>query len=297
MRAHRDGAGAGTAGAVRAGERLVDVVVHHVDAEVAGPGDAEDGVHVGAVEVDQRRRVVDQLGDRRRSASSNRPSVFGLVIMNTAVRSSSLALRSSRSTRPRALLLMVTASKPAMAALAGLVPWALSGMRTRGALLRRGRGSRRRRPAGPSTRPGRRRPAAATRRRGRRSRRGCSASPRAFAACPGTTSSALQRVQVGQARQGRQPFVPLGVVLHRTRPERIEIGVDRHVPRREVDEVADQVDLADFRQRRRRVGQGVGAAAGPSAGGPGTSHCRQRWRAPAGMAHLEQQFGRLRSCP
>ena len=31
---------------------------------------------------------------------SNRPSVFGLVIMNTAVRSSSLAFRSSRSTRP-----------------------------------------------------------------------------------------------------------------------------------------------------------------------------------------------------
>ena len=42
------------AGAVRSGERLVDVVVHHVDAEIARPGDAEDGVHVRPVQVDQR---------------------------------------------------------------------------------------------------------------------------------------------------------------------------------------------------------------------------------------------------
>ena len=56
MAADGDRAGAGAAGAVRAGEGLVDVVVHHVDAEVARPGDAEDGVHVGAVEVDERRR-------------------------------------------------------------------------------------------------------------------------------------------------------------------------------------------------------------------------------------------------
>ena len=39
--------------------------------------------------------------------------MFGLVIMNTAVSSSSLALKSSRSTRPRASLLIVTASNPA----------------------------------------------------------------------------------------------------------------------------------------------------------------------------------------
>ena len=46
---------------------------------------------------------------------------------------------------------------------------------------------------------------------------------------------ALQRrfglvgVQVGHARQRRQPLVPLGVVLHRTGAQRIEVGIDRHV--------------------------------------------------------------------
>ena len=63
--AHGDGSGAGTAGAVRPGERLVDVVVHHVHAEVAGPRDAEDGVHIGAVEVDQGALAMYQIGNLR----------------------------------------------------------------------------------------------------------------------------------------------------------------------------------------------------------------------------------------
>jgi hypothetical protein len=37
--------------------------VHHVGAEIAGPGDAQDGVHVGPVEIDQRPGVVDHPGD------------------------------------------------------------------------------------------------------------------------------------------------------------------------------------------------------------------------------------------
>ena len=39
------------------------VVVHQVDAHVARPDDAEDRVHVGAVEVEQGPAVVEQLGD------------------------------------------------------------------------------------------------------------------------------------------------------------------------------------------------------------------------------------------
>ena len=58
------------------------------------------------------------------------PSVLGLVIMNTAVWSSSLAARSSRSTKPPGVLLIVTASKPARLRWPGLVPWALSGTST-----------------------------------------------------------------------------------------------------------------------------------------------------------------------
>ena len=58
-----------------------------------------------------------------------------------------------------------------------------------------------------------------------------------------------------QARQRREPLVPLRVVLHRARPERIEVRVDRHVQRRQVRVVPDDVELAQLRQRRRRVGQ------------------------------------------
>ncbi len=131
MLAHGDGAGAGTAGAVRAGERLVDVVVHHVDAEIAGPGDAENGVHVGAVEIDQAARRVHQLGDGRdllveqaeRVRIGNHEHGRAVVELGLEVVEIDQAAGS--------LLLMATASNPAMAALAGLVPWALSGMSTR----------------------------------------------------------------------------------------------------------------------------------------------------------------------
>ena len=48
---------------MRAAEGLVRIVVLHVGAEVAGAGDAEDGVHVGAVEVDEAALRVDRVGD------------------------------------------------------------------------------------------------------------------------------------------------------------------------------------------------------------------------------------------
>src|SRR5262249_60374922 len=57
------GGGAGAAGAVRAGEGLVDVVMLHVGAEVARAREAQDGVHVGPVEVDQGAVLVQQIGD------------------------------------------------------------------------------------------------------------------------------------------------------------------------------------------------------------------------------------------
>src|SRR5262249_30985762 len=62
-RADGEGAGAGAARAVRAGAGVVHGGVHHVHAEVTGPRDAQDGVHVGAVEVDQGPLLVQQIGD------------------------------------------------------------------------------------------------------------------------------------------------------------------------------------------------------------------------------------------
>ena len=55
------GPGPGTAAAVRRGEGLVDVEVHHVEARRAGPELAQDRVQVGAVHVGQRAGGVDRL--------------------------------------------------------------------------------------------------------------------------------------------------------------------------------------------------------------------------------------------
>ncbi len=58
-------------------------------------------------------------------------------------------------------------------------------------------------------------------------------------------------MQVGHAGHSRGAFVPLGVVLHGARAERIEVGVDRHVTSRQVDEMSDDVRFRNFRQGRR----------------------------------------------
>ena len=170
---------------------------------------------------------------------SKMPTVFGLVIMNTAIWSSSFASKSSMSTPPLVRVFTVTVSKPAIAALAGLVPWALSGARTLVRLLARDRGSRRPPPAAPSTRHGRRRPAAAsTAGRPEISDRYCCIS---YSTCsiPWIVSSGWQRMQVGEARHRGDPLVPLGVVLHRATAERIEVRVDRHVERRQIRDSAE----------------------------------------------------------
>ena len=58
---HRHRTAAGTAAAVRRRERLVQVEVHHVDAEIARPRDAHQRVHVGAIHVHQRALAMQDL--------------------------------------------------------------------------------------------------------------------------------------------------------------------------------------------------------------------------------------------
>ena len=50
------------AAAVGRAEGFVRVVVHDIDAEIARAGDAEDRVHVRAVEIEHRAGFVHQLG-------------------------------------------------------------------------------------------------------------------------------------------------------------------------------------------------------------------------------------------
>ena len=61
---------------------------------------------------------------------SNSPSVLGSVIISPASSSSTDPRRASRSVLPSASEGSVTTSNPAMAADAGLVPWAESGIST-----------------------------------------------------------------------------------------------------------------------------------------------------------------------
>ena len=56
-------AGARAAAAMRRREGLVQVDVHGVDAEIAGPHLADDGVEVGAVAVEIGAGLVHRLGD------------------------------------------------------------------------------------------------------------------------------------------------------------------------------------------------------------------------------------------
>ena len=48
---------------MRRGESFVQVQVHDIDAEVAGTGFADEGIHVRAVHVEERASVVENVGD------------------------------------------------------------------------------------------------------------------------------------------------------------------------------------------------------------------------------------------
>src|SRR5262249_55560408 len=60
---HGHRAGAGAASAMRGAERLVQVEVHDVHAELAGARDAGESVHVGAIHVEERAFGVQYVGD------------------------------------------------------------------------------------------------------------------------------------------------------------------------------------------------------------------------------------------
>ena len=76
MGADADRPDAGTAAAVGDAERLVEVEVADVGAEAPGPGQADQRVEVGAVDVHLTAGVVDDLADLA-DRSSNTPWVDG----------------------------------------------------------------------------------------------------------------------------------------------------------------------------------------------------------------------------
>ena len=103
----------------------------------------------------------------------------------------------------------------------------------------------------------------------------------------------LERVEVGKPAQPGEPLVPLRVVLHGARPERVEVGVDRHVPGGQVRVMPHEVDLADLRQRGRRVREVLprdefAERPGRHVGG------RQLVAPPPGPREFKDEFGGLR---
>ncbi len=121
-RRYSDRTGTRSAAAMRGGEGLVQIVMHHIKAEIAGPRDTARAFHIGAVAVDEAAALVHQPHDLA-DVLSNRPSVFGLVIMMPATVSSQAMRTASRSILPRASEGSSSAVKPAMVVEAGLVPW------------------------------------------------------------------------------------------------------------------------------------------------------------------------------
>lgn len=76
VRLHRARAHARAATAVRNAEGLVQVEVRHVRAPLAGLGDADQGIHVGAVGIDLAAMRMHRFADRHH-VSSNTPWVDG----------------------------------------------------------------------------------------------------------------------------------------------------------------------------------------------------------------------------
>ena len=60
---HGNGAGTWSTRPVGTCESFVDIVVHHVGTKITRPGDAQNGIHVGAIEVNQGALLVDLAGD------------------------------------------------------------------------------------------------------------------------------------------------------------------------------------------------------------------------------------------
>ena len=118
------------AAAVRLGERLVEVEVDDVEAHVAGPRAAHDGVEVRAVVVERRARVVHDVGDLldRRVEQPERVRVGEHEAGDVVARLRLAGPR--RPPRRSAFVPTLTTSKPAIVTVAGFVPCAVSGVST-----------------------------------------------------------------------------------------------------------------------------------------------------------------------
>ena len=261
---------AGTAAAVRRRKRLVQVQVHHVDAEVAGAHFADQRVHVGAVHVEQRALGVQNVGDlvdlvfedaeRGRVGEHQRRGVFVDLARERFEIDAAVGVRlevldlvaaDGRGGRVGAVRRVGNENLAAGIALR-LVPRA--DQQDAGELaMRAGRGLQ-------------------------RDRVHAGDFEQAALQQVDDFENALRErfgpvgMRLGQALDARDKFVHARVVLHGAGAERIHAEVDGVVPGGEAREVADDLDLAELREQAghlavRVAEQSAASTAGTSSGG------------------------------
>ncbi len=173
---------------------------------------------------------------------SNSPSVLGLVSIRHATSVSAFARRSSRSTPPSGLVATFTTSKPAIVTVAGLVPWAVSGVSTLWRVSPRvlvvGAREQHARELAVRARGGLQADVRQPRDLRERALEVPHQLQRALRAL-----GVLQRVQARVARQRGDALVQAGVVLHRARPQRVEARVEVEVALGEAHVVAHDLRL------------------------------------------------------
>ena len=249
---HGDRSGARAAAAVRLGEGLVEVEVDDVEAHVAGPGDPHHRVEVGAVVVERRADPVhdprDLLDVGVEQAERVRVGQHQAGDVGVGLRAQVVEVDAAVGRRSPTL----TTSKPAIVTVAGLVPWAVSGVSTlwRGlaAVLVVGAGQQHARELAVGAR---RRLQRDVRQAGDLRQRSLQA-PHQLER-PLRARRVLQRVQPGVTGQRRDALVQAWVVLHRAGAERVEAGVEVEVALGDAHVVAHDLGLGDLGQPRRRA--------------------------------------------
>src|SRR5256885_9538255 len=101
--------------------------MNDIESHVTRPNLPQNRVEVRPIVVEQTTRVMDGLCNLE-NILLEIPSVFGLVIIRPAVLGPATLRRASRSTVPSLFDGTTTTLNPAIAALAGFVPWAESGI-------------------------------------------------------------------------------------------------------------------------------------------------------------------------
>ena len=220
------------------------------------------------------------------------PSVLGLVIMNTAIWSSSFACEDRPYRRRRCGERLHGDRVEAGHRRAGRVGAVSAIGREHFGALRLAVVAEvaRPRPSAPLVRRGRRRPVAANTAGSPEISREICCIHRARCSMPCIVSSGCSGCRSAKPGRRGHALVPLGVVLHRATAERVEVRIDRHVERRQIREVPHDFRLGHFRQRRRSIGECRGRQQFAQSAAAGTSHAGSRAARRPGLREFEQEL-------